>query len=86
MEKEILREEISVLTQEYLLAGGLIETLPKRNYVPKWRKWMLKYDWSYTPWALLGGDDERLKRDMFESSIGEGCHITPPAAYYGSED
>ena len=86
MQKIEARAEIASLTSEYLLAGGLIEVLPKRNYVPRWRKWMLKYDWSYTPWTLLGGDDQDLKRDMIESTVGEGCYMTPSAGFEGSED
>jgi hypothetical protein len=76
MSKAELRDEIEALTKKYLLNGGLIEILPKRNYVPKWRKWMLDYDWSYTPWILLGGEDEILKREMIESQVGVGCFAT----------
>ena len=86
MLKSEIRDEIDSLTREYLLAGGLIELIPKRNYVPKWRKWMLKYDWSYTPWTLLGADDEQIKRDMFESSVGEGCYMTTSSYFHGSEE
>ena len=86
MSKNELREEIAMLTRKYFLAGGLIEVLPKRNYVPRWRQWMLKYDWSYTPWLLLGGDEQQLKRDMIESRVGEGCYMTPSAYFHGSEE
>ena len=45
--KERLREEIAAHVKNYLDAGGLIELVPPRRYVPACYEWMLDFGWDY---------------------------------------
>ena len=89
MIKERLRKAIEQQTQEYLDAGGVIEQVPRVIFCPASMHWARKRGWDYTPWQSRGemGGVGGGGLNIFEvQQIGEGCYLTKPAAFEGSED
>ena len=85
MSKEGLRKAIACHTEEYLGRGGVIEKVPRVIFCPPHMEWARKRGWDWMPWNQKGslGDQTRV----FEiQQIEEGCYLTKPAAFEGSED
>jgi hypothetical protein len=85
MDKQKEREEIERLTQEYLDRGGVIEVIPPRRFVPACYRWMLKYDYDYTPWNHMGGLGQGYGIQD-QVAIEEGCYMRQPASFEGQGD
>jgi len=48
-------------------------------------EWARKRGWDWSPWNQKGSLGDQVK--VFEiQNIGEGCYLTKPAAFEGSED
>ena len=85
MIKERLRKAIEQHTEEYLEAGGVIEQVPRVIFCPPHMGWARKRGWDWMPWNQKGALGDQVK--VFEiQRIGEGCYLTKPAAFEGSED
>jgi hypothetical protein len=70
--KEKYRKVIARKTRDFLAAGGVIEVVPGRCFVPHWHRWMIKYGWDYHPWTLRGFPSVANNADM----VGPGCYVT----------
>ena len=88
MSKETLRKAIQRHTREFLARGGVIEVVPRVIQCPKNMDWARKRGWDYTPWNVLGGMGGMGDGvSIFEvQNLGEGCYLTMPARFEGSED
>jgi len=85
MIKEIMRRKIAAQTKEYLAKGGVIEKVPRVIFCPASMEWARKRGWDWSPWNQKGSLGDQVK--VFEiQNIGEGCYLTKPAAFEGSED
>jgi hypothetical protein len=83
--KERLREEIAGHVKQYLDAGGTIESVPSRRYVPACYKWMLDFGWDHEPWNHIGGmySGERVYEVQ---QLEEGCSISKCLPFEGMSD
>lgn len=88
MSKETLRKAIQRHTKEFLDRGGVIEVIPRVIFCPAHMGWARKRGWDYTPWNVLGGMGGMGDGvSIFEvQNLGEGCYLTMPARFEGSED
>ena len=89
MSKERLRKRIAQQTKEFLAAGGVIEIIPRLVFCPASMAWARRRGWDYTPWQARGemGGVGAGGVSVFEAQqIGEGCYMTSPAPFEGSED
>ena len=89
MIKEIMRRRIAAQTKEYLAKGGIIEKVPRVIFCPASMPWARARGWDYTPWQSRGelGGMGAGGMNVFEvQQLEEGCYMTKPAAFEGSED
>jgi len=85
MSKEKLRKAIARQVKEYLAKGGVIEKVPRVIFCPASMEWARNRGWDWSPWNQKGSLGDQVK--VFEiQNIGEGCYLTKPAAFEGSED
>ena len=85
MNKERLRKRIAQQTKEFLAAGGVIEIIPRLVFCPASMAWARRRGWDYTPWASKGGLGYGYHiQDVV--NLEEGCFMTSPAPFEGSED
>ena len=83
--KDRLREEIEGHVKQYLDAGGAIEFIPPRRFVPTCYEWMLDFGWDYESWAHLGGlGHGNYVQDQV--NVEEGCYFTQTAPFEGQGD
>jgi hypothetical protein len=89
MSKETLRKAIAKHVKEYLERGGVIEHVPRVIVCPPSMPWARARGWDYTPWQSRGelGGMGAGGMNVFEvQQLEEGCYLTKPAAFEGSED
>jgi hypothetical protein len=87
--KQRLRKRIALQTQDFLDAGGVIEQVPRVIFCPANMPWARERGWDYTPWQVRGemGGVGGGGLNVFEvQHLEEGCFLTKPAAFEGSED
>ena len=89
MNREKLRMEIAEQTKDFLADGGVIEKIPRVIFCPANMPWARARGWDYTPWQVWGemGGIGGGGLNVYEvQQLEEGCFITKPAAFEGSED
>ena len=85
MSKETLRKAIAKHVREYLARGGVIEVVPKVTFCPSYMKWARERGLDWMPWEAAGGRGQGYYIEDLEAT-GEGCYITRPKEFEGSED
>jgi hypothetical protein len=85
MSKETLRKAIAKHVREYLARGGVIEQVPSVIFCPKHMKWARDRGLDWMPWEQFGGAGYGYYLEDLEAT-GEGCYITRPKEFEGSED
>ena len=88
MEKHKLREEIAAQTEEYLAKGGVIEQVPRVIFCPPHMEWARRRGFDWTSWRHMGAWDHGKPEEEQQYAVieHEGCYLTTPAPFEGSED
>ena len=85
MSKEGVRKAIACHTKEYLDRGGVIEKVPRVIFCPPHMGWARRRGMDWTSWASHGGlGFGHYIQDVV--NLEEGCFMTKPCSFEGSED